>query len=338
MGACKKEDVQRCLQIQETLKLADHEGVVLIGKLLVSQGIISDSDLEEVLWKQRVARQPLGRILVSMGACAQREIDQYETTHNGGRFQQAIDEASMGNYLVKTDTITKTQLEEALRVQHRGRQVLGEMLVVLGLCSQNDIESVIALQHDVRDAYRTGVQRLGDLLIRQGKVPLQMVEEALKVQSIGRQFFGAILVAMGACSAPDVELALQVQQKWRSREKEQGDRLGEVLVKHKILTDSQLEDPLLQHMREEKPLGRILVERGIVRPELIISALIDRDNTRQDEFLRYVRKHIPHTAAPVNDVNTSGGHAASTSTTGGVNNSGKFAALVSSILKKPNKK
>ena len=77
--------MQRCLQIPaKTLKSADHDGVVLIGKLLVSQGVISDSDLEEALWKQRVARQPLGRILVSMGACSQREIDQYESIHAGG--------------------------------------------------------------------------------------------------------------------------------------------------------------------------------------------------------------------------------------------------------------
>src|SRR6185437_658958 len=138
---------------QETLKLADHEGVVLIGKLLVTQGIISESDLEEVLWKQRVARQQLGRILVSMGACSQGEIDQYESL-NTSSFQQAVDEAALGSFLVKTDTITKTQLEEALRIQQRGRQFLGEMLVALGFCSKSDVDACVSLQKDVRDAHK----------------------------------------------------------------------------------------------------------------------------------------------------------------------------------------
>lgn len=291
MGACRSEDIAHCLNVQEQLQYADHEGVVLIGKLLVSQNVITDGDLEEVLWKQRVARQPLGRILVSMGACSQREIDQYESVHGGG-FQQSIDEATMGNYLVKTDTITKTQLEEALRIQQRGRQVIGEMLVTLGMCAENDIQKVVSLQKEVREAFRSGVQRLGDLLIGVGRVPAHIVDEALRTQSIGRQPFGAILMALKACSSDDVNLALELQGKWRGRPKDPGDRLGEVLVRHRILTEAQLEAPLLRHMREEKPLGRILVEEGVCTPEDIIGALIDRDNTRQGQFIAYLRSHL----------------------------------------------
>lgn len=291
MGACRSEDVAHCLNVQEQMKYADHEGVVLIGKLLVSQNIISEGDLEEILWKQRVARQPLGRILVSMGACSQREIDQYEAVHANG-FQQSVDEAAMGNYLVKTDTITKTQLEEALRIQQRGRQVLGEMLVTLGMCGETDIQKIVSLQKEVRDAFKSGVQRLGDLLIASGRVPAHIVDEALRTQSIGRQPFGAILVALKACAGDDVNMALDIQHKWRARPKDPGDRLGEVLVRHRILTEAQLEAPLLRHMREEKPLGRILVEEGICTPESIVGALIDRDHARQEQFFAYVRSHI----------------------------------------------
>jgi hypothetical protein len=301
MGACRTEDIAHCLNVQEQMKYADHEGIVLIGKLLVSQNIISDTDLEEILWKQRVARQPLGRILVSMGACSQREIDQYETVHGGG-FQQSIDEATMGQYLVKTDTITKIQLEEALRIQHRGRQVLGEMLVTLGMCGETDIQKVVVLQKEVREAFKSGVQRLGDLLISSGRVPGHIVDEALRTQSIGRQPFGSILVALKACSGDDVNLALDVQHKWRARPKDPGDRLGEVLVRHKILTEAQLEGPLLRHMREQTPLGRILVEEGICDPESIVGALIDRDQARQEQFFAYVRSHLPsHEPAPSDD-------------------------------------
>jgi hypothetical protein len=292
MGACSEQDIEHVLQLQEHMKEADSEGVVLIGKLLVAMKIIAEEELEEILWKQRISRQPLEKIFVSLGACSSSDIDEYIKSH-GAPFQQALDEAAMANYLVKNDKISKAQLDEAMRIQQRGRQVLGEMLVAYGLCQNEDIDSVLAMQKEVREAYRSGVERLGDLLIKKGKVPSHIVEEALEMQAMGRQPFGAILVAMGACTVADLNLALDVQRQWRARPKEGGDRLGEVLVKHSIISPKQLADPLLQHMREEKPLGRILVENGICTPEALLGALIDRDSLRHEQFMSYVVAQRP---------------------------------------------
>jgi len=304
MGACKDTQIEHCLKLQHHLQNVDNEGIVLIGTLLVAQKIISDDDLEEVLRKQRVARQPLGRILISMGACTQRDIDDYERVF-GSTFQQQIDEAAMGAYLVNVDTITKIQLEEALRIQHRGRQVLGEMTVAMGLCTAQDIDHVVSLQNEIRDHHRSGVQRLGDLLIRKGYVPPAKIDEAVQLQSIARQPFGAILVALGACNAQDVRLALEIQEQWRARPKA-GDRLGEVLVKYDIVTEDKLEQPLLQHMREAKPLGRILVENGICKPEQIIDVLISRDRKRQEEFTTFVHSHLTPADRPAAAVGAPG--------------------------------
>lgn len=290
MGACTNEDVEHCLSIQENMKQADSDGIVLIGKLLVNQKVISADELEEILWKQKVSRQPLGKILVSLGACSQKDVDEYVQAHDAP-FQQQIDEAAMATHLLKTEKINRVQLDEAMRIQQRGRQVLGEMLVAYGLCKAEDIDNVVALQKEVRDAYRSGLERLGDLLIKKGMVPGHLVEEALDMQHLGRQPFGAILIATGACTAADINLALDVQKQWRARPKEPGDRLGEVLVKHSIISPKQLADPLLQHMREEKPLGRILVENGLCTPEAIIGALIDRDRERQEQFFSFVSSH-----------------------------------------------
>ena len=288
MGACKPEDVERCLKIQTEVKQPPGGEVALIGKLLVSQGIIAEEDLEDALRNQRIARQPLAKILVSMGACTQRDIDGFARV-SGVSFQSEIDDVSLGNYLLKTDTITKIHMEEALRIQQRGRQVLGELLVSMGLCSAQDIENVIQFQQEVRETHRSGVEKLGSILIHAGKVPPPKVEEAVKLQGIGRQPYGAILVALGACTADDIMSALDIQQKWRGRERPPGDRLGEVLVKQGVITEQELEEPLLEHMREEKPLGRILIDRNICTPEQIIEALIERDHKRQYEFLEFVK-------------------------------------------------
>lgn len=288
MGACNQDDVDRCLKIQEEVKDITGSEVALIGKLLVRQGIITEMDLDDALRNQRIARQPLSRILVSMGACTQRDIDGFARV-SGVSFQSEIDDVSLGNYLLKTDTISKIHLEEALRIQQRGRQVLGELLVSMGLVSALDIENVIEFQREVRETHRSGVEKLGSILIHAGKVPPTKVEEAVKLQSIGRQPFGAILVALGACSAEDVMKALDIQQKWRGRERPPGDRLGEVLVRQGVVSETKLEEPLLEHMRDEKPLGRILIDRNICSPEQIIDALIDRDHKRQYEFLEFVQ-------------------------------------------------
>lgn len=291
MGACSQDDVDRCLHIQQEVKDMSGGEVALIGKLLVSQGVITDDELEDALRNQRIARQPLGKILVSMGACSHRDIDGYARV-SGITFQSEIDDVSLGNYLLKTETITKTHMEEALRIQQRGRQVLGELLVSMGFCSAQDIENVIQFQREVRETHRSGVEKLGSILIHAGKVPPPKVEEAVKLQGIGRQPFGAILVALGACSADDVIFALDIQQKWRGRERPPGDRLGEVLVKEGIVSEKDLEEPLLEHMRDEKPLGRILIDRNICSPEQIIDALIGRDHKRQYEFLEFVKQNV----------------------------------------------
>jgi hypothetical protein len=224
-----------------------------------------------------------------MGACAQREIEEYEA-NNSGRFQTEIDEIAMGEFLVKTDTISSRELQEAQRIQMRGRQVLGEMLVAMGMASADEVDEVVNLQREIREHYRSGVKRLGDLLMAQNKVPAAKVDEAVQLQSIGRQPFGAILVALGACTTQDVMEALEIQQKWRSKARATGDRLGEALVKSGIISESALQGPLQRHMEEEKPLGRILIESKLCAPEQIIDTLIERDYHRQEEFCEYVRR------------------------------------------------
>lgn len=301
MGACRNEDVKRCLKIQRQLQEgAGHESIALIGNLLVQQNVISQKDLKEALWKQQVSRQPLREILVQMGACNEQQLDECSLAQ-GTDFQQAVDEGALAQRLLKMRIITRSQLDDALRIQQRGRQVLGELLVNYNLCKAEDIEEVLSLQNDVRDAYRSGLERLGSLLIAKAKVPARFVEEALESQSIGRQPLGAVLVAVGACTAHDISNGLEIQKRWRALVKHGGDRLGEVLVHKRVITAEELQEPLLQHLREEKPLGRLLVESGICTPEAIIGVLLERDQQRQRKFAEFLESHACKLAPPPMD-------------------------------------
>jgi hypothetical protein len=297
MGACTNDDVKRCLKIQKHMKEGGNESIALIGKLLVSQKVITETDLNEALWKQHVSRQPLRQILLQMGACTETQIDA-ETPPEGEDFQQSVDETVLGQRLMKANLLSKEQLDDALRIQVRGRQVLGELLVSYQMCKNEDVEEVLTLQKDVRDAYRNGLERLGALLIEKAKVPARYVEEALESQHLGRQPLGAVLVSIGACAAHDVNLALEIQESWRAQSKQAADRLGEVLVEKRVVDAQKLQEPLLQHLREEKPLGRLLVENGVCKPEQIVGVLIERDQDRQKKFIQFLSAEAKRATPP----------------------------------------
>jgi len=298
MGACSEDDIEAGLRSQKAVRQDHGSGVGLVGQLLVSQGVITPQSLEEALRNQKVGRQSMETILIAMGACRQRDIDDFARVNDWHSFQGAIDDIALGEWLLKIGTISRNQLNEALRMQTRGRQVLGEMLVSMRFCRKEDIERVLALQKDLRASYASGVEKLGGLLVKQGKIDMTTLDRALSIQSVGRQPIGTILVAMNACQTEDVELALWVQQEWRERTYEPNDRLGDVLVGSGAITRQELSEVLPIHMDTKSPIGRILVEREIVSPEQVIDALLERDFRRQIEFQRFLKASIPAPPEP----------------------------------------
>jgi hypothetical protein len=172
------------------------------------------------------------------------------------------------------------------------------MLVSMRFCTNDDIEGVLQLQKDLRRNYASGLEKLGSLLIKQGKIDAATLDRALSIQSIGRQPIGAILVAMEACSADDVQLGLELQRVWRENSEPPGDRLGEVLIKCGALTYEALEKSLPLHLDTKQPLGRILVEQDLVAPEAVIDALVERDRRRQEHFRQYLKASLPEPPAP----------------------------------------
>jgi hypothetical protein len=57
----------------------------------------------------------------------------------------------IGDLLVKANVITSQQLAEALHNQMRGSAPLGEILVKLGMCTFEDIESGLERQRNIRE-------------------------------------------------------------------------------------------------------------------------------------------------------------------------------------------
>lgn len=308
MGACSQEDIEQCLDWQREIRHSLGTEVALIGQLLITRGVITFEDLDSAIRNQRIGRQSLEKILLAMGACTNRDVEDFVRANNWHSFQEEIDDVRLGHWLVKVGTISRQQLEEALRIQSRGRQVLGELLVALRLCSSDEIDDVLRVQKDVRDDYKTGVEKIGSLLLKKRKIDEQALDKALKLQSTGRQRIGCILVALGTCTEEDLGKALEIQRKWREKTANVKDRLGDVLIAQGTISPGELERALERHMADKLPLGRVLIEEGIATPEEIIAALIVRDDQRQCSFRNYLKEQSGP-AVPSQAVTTAAGRA-----------------------------
>jgi hypothetical protein len=297
MGACTEEDIRKCLELQDEMKHSVGAGVALIGQLLISRGVITFDSLESAIRNQKVGRQSLERILRAMGACTERDVQDFARANGWHSFQDEIDDVRLGHWLEKVGTISRQQLEEALRIQERGRQVLGELLVSLRLCSSFDIQQALSMQKEIREDYKTGVEKLGSILIKNRKVDQSKIDEALRLQSTGRQKIGSILVALRSCTEDDVEQALAIQRRWREHSETVRDRLGEVLLADGVLSEADLNQALSRHTADKLPLGRVLVDQRICTPEQIVSALVSRDYDRQLRFRDFLNREVAADAA-----------------------------------------
>lgn len=80
------------------------------------------------------------------------------------------------------------------------------------------------------------------------------------------------------------------------------ERLGEIFLKHKLVTKEQLEASLEEQSRTGKVLGEILIHLGFAREEDVLKVLAEQFNTRFVELGRVrvnpqVLKMVPRSLA-----------------------------------------
>jgi len=293
MGVCSKTDIQDCLRLQRAVREGQGAETSLLGDLLVAQGLLAEDALQQVLRDQQVGRQSLERILLSMGACTRQDIDRFVHANNWHSFEGSIDDFALGHWLLKVGATTGRQLEEALRIQERGRQLLGDMLVSQRLCTREQVDRALKIQSELRKSATAGAGKLGTLLIRAGKIDFATLDKVLSMQAIGRQPVGDILVGMGVCSPDDLRFALALQAKWREMNVPPRHLLGDMLLAKKLITPQGLADILPLHLEDRRPLGRVVIEAGLVSPEQIVELLLERERRQQEGFLRFLRLHVP---------------------------------------------
>jgi len=297
MGACKKTDIENCLQAQEKVGESLEHRVGLLGELLVQYSVVTYEDLQQALRIQRIGRQPLHAVLISMGTCTQHQMNEFMTHHPHYVTQDGFDEKVLAQYLIYHRLANSKQLDEARRLQDKGRLVLGELLVELKKCTQRDIEGVLGTQQSIREAAaataNANPQKIGQMLVHNNVVQLNTVEKAVGIQERSRQQFGAMVADLGACSRDDFNDALELQFSWRQRVRQTEDKLGQELLKDGLVDKSNLDRALDIHSRAGRPLGQILVEGEACTPETVIETLIKRDDRRRMAFIEYLNEQSP---------------------------------------------
>ena len=112
-----------------------------MGERLVTQGIITAAQLEDVMLSQKQYGGRLGNILVDMGFVTADQIDKAMT--------ESMPKERLGAMLVRSKYITQDQLERALSFQRKSGGMLGDILLSLQMLEPEELYRAVAIQNQI---------------------------------------------------------------------------------------------------------------------------------------------------------------------------------------------
>ena len=125
-------------------KSNEAEAPVRLGELLVAEGLVTPTQLEEALRVQRAPDRyaPLGHILITQKIVTRDQLLSVLERHRRS--------SKLGDILLKSREINRTQLGAALAEQDRTQQPLGEVLLRLGYISEERLRVALCRQLHIR--------------------------------------------------------------------------------------------------------------------------------------------------------------------------------------------
>ncbi|HEY9733341.1 MAG TPA: hypothetical protein V6C89_15590 [Drouetiella sp.] len=245
-----------------------------IGELLVAADVLSKDDLEEAIKTSKKAGLPVGRVLIMAGFCSETE------------FQGALNAQS----LIRDKIVAPGLAIKALNLVTMQSITFDEALREVGWAPKEDQES----------------NRLGELLLAAEILPATQLDTAMRTSKATGLPLGRLLVSLGILSDEILATALNAQILIRagrvSREQainglrssykrmapfeltlsDQGFyrgpyrptiRLGELLVSAGLISEDDVLASLEASLKQEKSVGKILVENKFVTVKLLNLAL-----------------------------------------------------------------
>jgi adenylate cyclase len=149
-----------------------------------------------------------------------------------------------GDVLVEMGFVTRTQVMEALALQHLTGHRLGEALLSLGYITRAQLQR--ALSEALRSGTQVALDRppLGEILIGLKYIEPKALDETLQQQRADGRRLGELLVDSGAVTHQQVYEALGLQQRMAAQPPDEADRelrsAGSNGVKVMVVDDSAL--------------------------------------------------------------------------------------------------
>lgn len=161
--------VQDCLEDPETAITIAAGMRTLLGALLLQAGVITNDQLDQAIAEQRRTGERLGSVLVRRHLVTEQQLSRLlEFQRSQGAERPAPGPLRLGELLVLTETITRSQLEDALRKQAVSRKKLGEVLIEEGYAEPRQIRRGIRLQQMLQTAVLVAVLAIGTMACGSG--------------------------------------------------------------------------------------------------------------------------------------------------------------------------
>lgn len=179
----------------------------------------------------------------------------------------------LGRILVDGDFISAENLERALEEQNKTSELLGAVLVKMGLLDPAELKVVLSVQGHLTSAddavkAAAGIRQLmGHLLLQARRISHEQLDLALTEQQKTGEQLGKVLLRLGLLAERELDTVLAFQHNQGSDRCVPGPfKLGEILIASNYITREQLEDALERQKLSQKKLGELLVEAGYVEP------------------------------------------------------------------------
>ncbi len=182
----------------------------------------------------------------------------------------------LGKILVDGDFVTPDHIKTALEQQKQTNEQLGEILIRSGVLSPFELKAVLSIQTELacpEDALKAAAGArllLGEILLRAKRISREQLDCALSEQKRTGDKLGTVLIRLGLLTETELKAALAFQLDQDGEAPVLNKlRLGEILVTTGQISRTQLEDVLNRQKMSKKKIGELLVEAGYLEAQQV---------------------------------------------------------------------
>ena len=224
-----------------------------LGQILLRHGLLSPETLQSALDAQARTGEKLGEILLHSGEIREEELR--------AALREQLQNARLGQILLRIGAVDPSALQTALDEQTRTGQLLGEILQAQGACSQEAVDWALSQQSQER--------RVGQVLLNRKLATAEQIEHGFEVLATQPdRLLSEIMVELGYLTPEQLHVTLRFHL--------QELRLGQILVKHAVLSEAQLSLALSHQTTTSGLLGNSLLALGLCTNEQIARALAEQ--------------------------------------------------------------